>query len=71
MWFSNAYKGLVKGQSWFDYRFACWANNHCGWAKAKKLNRRIARKRIDEIWRRNMSRMMWEDGYDSDYDTDN
>ena len=30
----------------FARRFACWANNHCGWSKAKKQNRRTAKRRL-------------------------
>ena len=30
----------------FARKFACWANNHKGWSKAKKRNRRSARRRI-------------------------
>ena len=35
-----------KGQSEFDHHYACWAVNHGGWSKAKKLNKKIARKRL-------------------------
>ena len=28
-------------QSWFSKRYACWANNHNGWSKMKKKNRRM------------------------------
>lgn len=30
----------------FSRQFACWANNHKGWSKTKKRNRRLARRRI-------------------------
>lgn len=30
----------------FARRFACWANNHGGWSKAKKQNRRTAKRRL-------------------------
>ena len=33
---SNIYKGKLGDQSEFSFRFACWANNHRGRAKAKK-----------------------------------
>ena len=26
--------------------YACWANNHNGWAKLKKMNRRLAKRKI-------------------------
>lgn len=29
----------------FEHKYACWANNHNGWAKAKKRNKRLAKKR--------------------------
>jgi hypothetical protein len=34
-----------RGQSWFSKRYACWANNHNGWSKMKKLNRRLFKKK--------------------------
>jgi hypothetical protein len=30
----------------FARRYCCWANNHKGWSKAKKLNRRLARNKL-------------------------
>ncbi len=30
----------------FVRAFACWANNHKGWSKTKKRNRRLARRRL-------------------------
>ena len=35
-----------KGQSWFSRRWACWANNHRGWQKMKKKNKRIFKRRF-------------------------
>lgn len=35
-----------RGQSWFSKRYACWANNHNGWSKMKKLNRRLFKKKF-------------------------
>ena len=32
-------------QSWFSKRYACWANNHNGWSKMKKLNRKLFKKK--------------------------
>lgn len=45
----NIYKGFLDYQSEFDHRWACWANNHNGWAKMKKLNKRIAKKRLRRV----------------------
>ena len=42
----SIYKGLLDEQCEFDHRYACWANNHRGWAKMKKTNKRIAKKRL-------------------------
>lgn len=42
--FQNAYNN--DHYSEFDRRFACWANNHNGWRKAKKKWRKIGKKRI-------------------------
>ena len=35
------------GQSWFSKRYACWANNHNGWSKMKKFNRRRFKKKYN------------------------
>ena len=35
-------------QSWFSKRWACWANNHNGWSKMKKKNRRRFKKKFRE-----------------------
>lgn len=35
-----------RDQCEFDHIYACWANNHQGWSKMKKKNRRLAKKRL-------------------------
>ena len=45
---SNIYKGKIPYQSEFDHHFACWANNHRGWAKMKKFNKRLAKRRLKQ-----------------------
>ena len=35
-----------KWQSEFSHRYACWANNHNGWRKMKKKNRKIFKKKF-------------------------
>ena len=43
----NIYKGLFNNYGdEFDHKYACWANNHRGWAKMKKANKRLAKKRL-------------------------
>lgn len=31
---------------WFSYHYACWANNHRGWQKMKKKERRMVKRRL-------------------------
>lgn len=33
-------------QDEFDRYWACWANNHNGWSKQKKKNRRAAKRKL-------------------------
>lgn len=35
-------------QSWFSYRYSTWANNHSGWSKMKKKNRRRFKKKFKD-----------------------
>lgn len=35
-----------RGQSRFSKKYACWANNHNGWSKMKKQNRRLFKKKF-------------------------
>lgn len=59
----NIYKGLVDPWSdEFSHKYSCWANNHNGWAKQKKANKRIAKKRLRRNWQDEM------DHYYSDCD---
>ena len=43
---ANIWKGKLGWQSEFSHRYACWANNHMGWAKMKKANKRLAKRRL-------------------------
>lgn len=43
---ANTYKGFLPWQSEFSHHWACWANNHRGWAKMKKANKRLAKRRM-------------------------
>lgn len=43
---NNIYKGNLGDQSEFSLRFTTWANNHKGRAKAKKTNKRSAKRRL-------------------------
>ena len=33
-------------QSWFSKLYASWANNHNGWSKMKKKNRKLFKKKF-------------------------
>lgn len=46
----NELKRLAKQyQSEFSHKHAYWANNHNGWSKMKKLNRKLAKKRLRRL----------------------
>ena len=49
---SNIYKGFLEFESEFDHRYACWANNHRGWAKMKMSNKKTAKKRERNNWKK-------------------
>lgn len=51
---AQTYKGFLDFQSEFSHLFAAWANNHNGWSKMKKKNKKIAKKRERLFARRNM-----------------
>lgn len=51
---NNIYKGNLGDQSEFSLRFTTWANNHRGKAKAKKANKRSAKRRIRQKERENL-----------------
>ena len=46
---ADTFKILSKqNQSEFDHKYACWANNHRGWQKMKRHNKRTARRKLKE-----------------------
>ena len=49
---SNIFKKFVPPQSEFSHRYACWANNHNGWSKQKKDNKRIAKRKFKRFMRK-------------------
>lgn len=51
---NNTYKGFLPFQSEFSHKYACWAINHRGWAKMKKFNKRLAKRRFNNEQRKNM-----------------
>lgn len=45
-------KKFLPWQSEFDHHYACWANNHNGWAKMKKANKKLAKVKMNrEIYK--------------------
>ena len=53
----NYLKGFLDFESEFSHRWACWANNHMGWAKMKKSNKRIAKRREKRELRKRIEEM--------------
>ena len=51
---SYTYKGKLGWQSEFSHRYACWANNHNGWAKSKRSNKRLAKRRLKDELRKEL-----------------
>ena len=52
---NNIWKSKLDFQSEFDHRFACWANNHNGWARMKKFNKRLAKRRLKNELRKELN----------------
>lgn len=49
-----------RGQSEFSHRYACWANNHNGWRKMKKKNRKLFKKKLREETRKEIESVLKE-----------
>ena len=49
----DIYRGFID-QCPFDLKFTCWANNHNGRSKAKKANKKLAKKRERRAWRKEL-----------------
>lgn len=47
-------------QSEFSHHYACLANNHNGWAKMKKKNRRLFKKKFREETRKEIESVLKE-----------
>ena len=47
----DIYRGYKDWLDEFSHRYACWANRRNQWAKAKKANKRIAKKRERRAWK--------------------
>ena len=52
---ANYLKEYLPWQSEFSHRYACWANNHRGWSKMKKYNRRLAKRREKRALRKEIN----------------
>ena len=65
---ANTYKGKLGWQSEFSHRYACWANNHNGWAKAKKSNKRLAKRRLKNELRKELVYSASDDHMDDEYE---
>lgn len=47
----DIYRGFMD-QCPFDLKFTCWADNHNGRSKAKKYNKKLAKRRERRAWRK-------------------
>lgn len=45
-----------RSQSLFSKKYACWANNHNGWSKMKKMNRKLFKKKFKRETEREINR---------------
>lgn len=57
---ADLFKKMLPYQSEFSHRFACWANNHMGWAKMKKANRKQAKNKSKQIMKKEMQQELEE-----------
>lgn len=57
---SNIYKGKLPFQSEFSHRYACWA-------KMKKSNKRIAKRRLQQEWLRSKNDIEMADNEHTHY----
>lgn len=46
------FKKFLPYQSEFSHCYATWAANHCGWSKMKKVNRKVAKAKINKELKR-------------------
>ena len=46
------------GQAWFDKKYACWANNHNGWSKMKKKNRRLFKRKFRQETQKEIKKIL-------------
>lgn len=54
---NDTYKGFLPYQSELERRYASWPYNHRGWAKMKKANRKLAKKRLNAEFQQDMKNM--------------
>jgi len=57
-------KKFLPWQSEFDHHYACWANNHEGWAKMKKANKKLAKVKMN----RAICKQIQDEIYIEDYE---
>lgn len=57
-------------QSYFDKYYACWANNHNGWRKMKRKNRRIFKKKLRRETAKEIDEILMENDYDGGNEND-
>lgn len=49
---NKIYCSYLLDQSEFSHQFSTWAKNHNGWSKMKKLNKRRAKRKEKQDWKK-------------------
>lgn len=57
---ADLFKKMLPYQSKFSHRFACWANNHMGWAKMKKANKKLTKTRVKRVIQKEIEQELYE-----------
>lgn len=57
---ADLFKKMLPYQSEFSHRFACWANNHMGWAKMKKANKKLTKTRVERVIQKEIEQELYE-----------
>lgn len=57
---ADLFKKMLPYQSEFSHRFACWANNHMGWAKMKKANKKLTKTRFKRVIQKEIEQELYE-----------
>lgn len=57
---ADLFKKLLPFQSEFSHHYACWANNHNGWAKMKKANKKLTKTKYKRVIQKEMEQEFYD-----------